>query len=96
MTDYGPWIVHTPGECPVPPETRMQWLTTHGTLAEAESHPPKRADYLDWAHVRFYRVLLEPEWATMFLDTLDDIVVPIRIPMLDGDFDYSRQPEWVV
>lgn len=96
MTDrYGPWTVHTPGECPVPPETMVQPMSEQITLREAELVLPVKASSILWDYVRFYRVLLEPEWKTVHvgcepLGALHRILVPV----IDGKPDFSRQPKW--
>jgi len=71
MTDrYGPWTPHTPGECPVPPDTMVQVQLRQDSQIDAEKNDAVPADQLVWGDaangtIAYYRVLLEPEWVTM-------------------------------
>lgn len=99
LSSYGPWTVHTPGECPVPPETMVQVQLRKDSQVYAEADEAQPAKELRWSEVKdctiaYYRVLLEPEWRIVSYWRGDNREWKILAPFIDGKPDFSRQPKW--
>lgn len=58
MTNYnfGPWIIHDRGECPVDPETLVQRVVVDDTFENAVRSDPLRAGNVAWKYIFAYRV----------------------------------------
>ena len=111
MTDctYGPWQVHTPGDCPVPPDTLVQVQRRCETQMEAAGSSPRAAGAWDWSDheygaIAYYRIARAPEWR---VETgwfgIDETFVGVKgchaqfcihWPMINGQPDFTRQPKW--
>lgn len=111
MTDYtyGPWTVHTPGKCPVPPDTLVQAQRRDMSQVYAKSRPLAPASGWNWGEIgngtiAYYRIAREAEWR---VETgwfgIDETFVGaegchaqfcVHWPVIDGQPDFTRQPKW--
>ena len=111
MTDYtyGPWTVHTPGECPLPPDTLVLVQRRDMTQIVAEECASWPENDWDWSEdgeeaIAYYRIARAPEWR---VETgwfgIDGTFVGakgchaqfcIHWPMINGQPDFTRQPKW--
>ena len=58
---YGPWTVHTPGECPVPPDALVQVQLRNQSQIVAEECAPWPENDWDWSEdgeeaIAYYRI----------------------------------------
>ncbi len=110
MTDYtyGPWTVHTPGKCPVPPDTLVQMQFRSESQIDAEESAVVVAGKQDWSadgEIAYYRIAQVAEWwvetgcfgigSTMTART-KAVADQFRVhwPVIDGQPDFTRQPKW--
>ena len=111
MTDYtyGPWTVHTPGECPLPPDTLVLVQRRDMTQIRADKSPICTAGTYSWddlgiGTIAYYRIARAPEWR---VETgwfgIDGTFVGakgchaqfcIHWPMINGQPDFTQQPKW--
>lgn len=112
MTDYiyGPWTVHTPGECPVPPDALVQAQRRNQTQVSAEQRTAWSVDEWDWSEdgedaIAYYRIARKAEWLVetgwltngrSFLgdEPHTDDHFRVHWPVIDGEPDFTRQPKW--
>ena len=98
MSDYKPragvdddgWIAHSPGPCPVPPETMVEVKWRAGAIAS--SFPfPREAKELNWHVITHYRIVSPAPTGPVRMVTRPEIVPGVygrlRVwePTTDGD-----------
>lgn len=102
MTDdtYGPWTVHTPGKCPVPPGTLVQVQLRNQSQIVAEECAAGPENCWDWSEdgeeaIAYYRIAREVVWLVEeMLMPFSGVKVCVHWPVIDGQPDFTRQPKW--